>query len=74
MDLFTGLITLMAAFAGFVGGTLMSRVYWLHVYKVYTERVQTQYKNILFEFGIKKNAKGNWEMNNREGFWSKKEG
>lgn len=65
-------LILVSAFAGFFCGTIVSRVYWINVYKIYRDEMSKQYNQILKNFGLEKNVNGVWEMHNENDIWIKK--
>jgi len=71
MDTFFAAIVLLALIGGFVGGTILSRSYWILVYRRYTNEVKAQYVHLLKKFGLKQNSNGVWEMHNEDGTWIK---
>jgi len=73
MDAFYGAIILLALIGGFVGGTFLSRGYWILVYRRYSQEMNNQYMLLLNKFGLKRNSNGVWEMHNEDGTWIKHE-
>lgn len=66
------LLMLLCAFGGVIGGTFLSRYYWIGVYRIFVDEMHAQYIKILKEFGIRKTIFGVWEMHNRDEVWIKK--
>ena len=56
----SGLFLLIGIIGGFIGGTLVTRNYWISTYRIYTEEIVKQYSSLLNKFGIYKNDDGLW--------------
>jgi hypothetical protein len=69
----TGLYVVLGIFGGFLGGTLVTRNYWMQLYAIYTKEMRAQYVKILKNFGIEQNCQGSWEMCEKDETWIKKE-
>ena len=73
MELSSVLMMSVAAIGGFIGGTFLTRGFWLQVYKIHNDTIVEQYTYLLKKFGITKGNNGVWKMTNTEGVWVRKQ-